>query len=466
MGVGVSNWTLANTVSRAGQLGVVSGTGIAVLVARRLMDGDPGGHMRRALAAFPVPAVAERMVKKYYFPNGREKNQPYILTPMPGLNFSEHLLELTVTANFVEVWLAKEGHDGKVGINFLEKIQTPTVSSIFGAMLAGVDFVLMGAGIPRFIPGVLDSLSEGRLAEMKIDVAELPGVAAEPVYSRLDPNVFFGGTAPKLKRPDFLAIVSSPTLGLTLARKSNGKVNGFIIEGPTAGGHNAPPRGQAPVNERGEPIYGPRDVVDLSKFRDIGLPFWLAGSYGTPEGLKQALAEGAEGIQVGTAFAFCNESGIEPKIKSEVIAKSLAGDLDVKTDAEASPTGFPFKVVQLGGTLSDDKVYEARPRVCDAGYLRQVYRKEDGTLGYRCPSEPIDHYDKKGGAQAATTGRKCICNALFGTLGLGQVDKQGNAEPAIVTAGDDVKFLKRYIPDGQSSYSAQEVIKMLLGDLA
>ena len=26
-----------------------------------------------------------------------------------------------MVANFVEVWLAKEGHDGPVGINYLEK---------------------------------------------------------------------------------------------------------------------------------------------------------------------------------------------------------------------------------------------------------------------------------------------------------------------------------------------------------
>ena len=55
MGAGVSNWRLANAVSRLGQLGVVSGTALDVIVSRRLQDGDEGGHMRRAIAAFPVP---------------------------------------------------------------------------------------------------------------------------------------------------------------------------------------------------------------------------------------------------------------------------------------------------------------------------------------------------------------------------------------------------------------------------
>ena len=46
---------------------------------------------------------------------------------------------------------------------------------------------------------------------------------------------------PSLTRPAFLAIVGSSTLALTLLRKANGAVDGFIVEGPTAGGHNAPP---------------------------------------------------------------------------------------------------------------------------------------------------------------------------------------------------------------------------------
>lgn len=53
MGVAVSDWRLARAVSLTGQLGVVSGTAVDVLMTRRLQSGDPGGHVRRALAAFP-----------------------------------------------------------------------------------------------------------------------------------------------------------------------------------------------------------------------------------------------------------------------------------------------------------------------------------------------------------------------------------------------------------------------------
>ena len=63
MGVGISNWHLARAVSRLGQLGVVSGVALEVLLVRRLQDGDVGGHIRRALEAFPFRDMARRAVE-------------------------------------------------------------------------------------------------------------------------------------------------------------------------------------------------------------------------------------------------------------------------------------------------------------------------------------------------------------------------------------------------------------------
>ena len=460
MGVGVSGWQLARAVSLCGQLGVVSGTGLAVVLVRRLQVGDPGGHMRRALEQFPVPGVAQRVLDAYFIPGGKAPGQPFVLTPVPQLRMPRSLLELTVAANFAEVFLAKESHHGVVGINYLEKIQLPTLASLYGAMLAGVDYVLMGAGIPRFIPGMLDALAEGRQAELKIDVQGAQ--AGEQFATIFDPAEFCGGTPPAVKRPAFLAIVSSATLAMTLARKSNGRVDGFVVEGATAGGHNAPPRGAMQLNERGAPIYGPRDNADLEKIRELGLPFWLAGGFAEPGKLQEALSSGAAGIQVGTAFAFCEESGVEPHLKSRVLEMSRNGQTDVFTDPAASPTGFPFKVLRVDGTLSDEQVYRERPRLCDLGYLRQAYRRADGSVGHRCSAEPVDQYLHKSGEIADTVGRTCICNALFGTIGMSQVRSDQTTEPAIVTAGDDIQIVARFLEDGKQSYCAADVIRYLL----
>ena len=61
MGVAISGWELAKAVARRGELGVVSGTILEVVMARRLQLGDPGGHIRRALEHFPFRAAARRI---------------------------------------------------------------------------------------------------------------------------------------------------------------------------------------------------------------------------------------------------------------------------------------------------------------------------------------------------------------------------------------------------------------------
>jgi len=461
MGAGVSNWRLARSVSELGQLGVVSGTALDVILARRLQQGDPDGDIRRALDRFPIPGMAQRTLDRYFVPGGKPASQPFKSVPVHSQQPGPALVELTVLANFVEVFLAKEGHQGLVGINYLEKIQIPTLPSLFGAMLAGVDYVLMGAGIPMAIPGILDQLARGEAVRMKIDVEDAaPG---EEFFCAFNPAAFCGTTPPELKRPRFLAIIASYVLALALARKASGRVDGFIVEGPSAGGHNAPPRGSTQLNERGEPIYGSRDVPDLEKIRVLGLPFWLAGSYATPARLAEALKLGAAGVQVGTAFAFCEESGIAADLKAQVLHSSRSGSINIFTDPVASPTGFPFKVVGLGSTLSEPAIYEARERVCDLGYLRRTYRKADGVLGYRCPGEPEDHYLSKGGKLAETVGRKCVCNGLLSTIGLGQFQSGDYHEPALLTAGDDVTGLARFLPAGRNTYSAADVIHHLLG---
>lgn len=460
MGVGVSDWRLARAVSQLGQLGVVSGALLAVVFARRLQAGDPGGHMRRALGHFPIPGMAERVLDQFLVPGGKPPQAPFLLSAMPTLRPSPALVELMVAANFAEVFLAKEGQRGLVGINLLEKVQLATLPSLFGAMLADVDYVLMGAGIPRAIPGVLDRFAVGAPAELRIDV-EGAG-SGEEFSCTFDPRTFGGDRLPKLQRPHFLAIVASATLATTLARKSSGRVDGFIIEGEAAGGHNAPPRGPLQLTAAGEPVYGPRDVPDLEKFRALDRPFWLAGAYAQPDKLTEALHLGATGIQVGTAFAFCEESGIEPDLKRQVCQLSREGGARVFTDPLASPTGFPFKVLQLAGTLAEADRYAARERFCDLGYLRQTYLKADGTLGYRCAAEPADDFTRKGGILAETQGRKCLCNGLMTTVGLGQTRSGNEPELPLLTAGNDIAQLARFLKPGVDSYRAAEVVHYLL----
>ena len=468
MGVGVSNWRLAQAVSKLGQLGVVSGTALDSVFVRRLAVGDQGGHMRRGLDAFPFQEMAKRIWQEYFVPGGKPAGAPYKALPMHQKRDSRKLIELCMVSNFVEVFLAREGHENPVGINFLEKVQIPHLASIYGAMLAGVGYVLIGAGIPLHIPGVLAAFAAYQPAEYRLAVTGMAQAqfANLDTQMRLDPEDYAEGLLPALNRPMFLAIVSSNTLAATMLRRANGRVDGFVVESSTAGGHNAPPRGKLQLNAAGEPLYGERDRVNIEELRTLGAPFWLAGGYGSAIKLREALDQGAAGVQVGTAFAFSRESGMRADLKARLTEQAIAGAGEVFTDPLASPTGFPFKVAQLEGTSSAQSTYEKRNRICDLGYLREPYAMGDGEIGYRCSAEPVGNYVAKGGKIEETAGRKCLCNTLLANIGHAQTRKDGSVEPALVTVGDDLNTIAQFLAPGRSSYSAADVVERLLNGSA
>jgi nitronate monooxygenase len=142
--------------------------------------------------------------------------------------------------------------------------------------------------------------------------------------------------------------------------------------------------------------------------------------------------------------------------------QAIAGAGEVFTDPLASPTGFPFKVALLEGTSSALNVYQERKRVCDLGYLREPYAAPDGNIGYRCAAEPVANYLSKGGKIEDTVGRKCLCNALMANIGLAQTRPGNQVEPALVTVGDDLNTIARFLAPGRETYSAAEVVQSLL----
>jgi NAD(P)H-dependent flavin oxidoreductase YrpB (nitropropane dioxygenase family) len=462
MGVGVSDWRLARAVAQAGAalgkpvLGVVSGTGLAIIMVNRLRKGD--ADARRALEAFPVPEIAQEAIARYWLRDAKSAKAP----PKPEVfvngrpDRQAELARLLVLANFSEVWLAKEGHDQPVGVNYLEKIQVPRLPELFGAILGDVDYVLMGAGIPNQVPGVLDRLHAYLDASYRIDVA-----GSDRHIITFDPkSVIPEDSRRPLRRPRFLAIVAHHALAQVLAAKASGEVNGFVVEGPTAGGHNAPARGKE-RNERGEPVYGERDQPDLARIAGLGKPFWMAGGFAGAEGLAEARHAGAAGIQVGSIFALCDESGLRADIKDEVKRRSFCGNLEVLANPVTSPSGFPFQVIQLEGSLSDPAVFDRRKRDCSAGYLVEAYKTASGRIGFRCAAEPVAAYVRKGGDPAATTGRVCLCNGLAAAARDGQRDELPG-EPFIATLGQDVSFIKRLLRAPGDSYSAEDVVKFIL----
>ncbi len=457
MGIAVSSWQLAKEVSIAGELGVISGTAIDSVVARRLQDGDLTGDIRRAMAAYPHQETITEIMDRFFIEGGREVGKPYLDVPKLSIKGNLFSNKLLAVSSFVEVWLAKEGHNGIIGMNILEKIQLAIPAQLYGAMLADVDYILIGAGIPAQVPHLLNEIAQGNKVAMKVDVAD----TKEKHYLHFDPRSLGLDNFP-IKRPLFLAIVTSHALVAYLNKDEETKPDGYVIEYHVAGGHNAPPRAKNHVNDEGEAVYNELDIPNLEKIHASGSPFWLAGGYATPEKVKEAISYGAQGVQVGSLFALANESGFTKENRSSILTSLADPTMRVMTDASASPTGFPFKVIQNNQTLSNDNLYKERTRICDLGYLRTMFQREKGGIGYRCPAEPLDNYEFKNGEVEQAQGSKCLCNALMADIGLGQVRPDGRTEISLLTFGSDLegpRALRELHPDGWNAVQALNFLK-------
>ena len=194
----------------------------------------------------------------------------------------------------------------------------------------------------------------------------------------------------------------------------------------------------------------------------LGYPFWLAGGFGSPDALEDAYSKGATGIQVGTLFAYCAESGMAEELKHRVVAAVRRGPVAVRSDPQASPTGYPFKVVEVVGTLSERAKYAARKRICDLGYLREACLDASGHVVFRCAAEPVDSFIKKGGQLEDTENRMCLCNGLLATAGFPQYQSSGTVESPIVTSGDPVEQIRVLLTPERETYTAQDVIDYLM----
>jgi nitronate monooxygenase len=191
--------------------------------------------------------------------------------------------------------------------------------------------------------------------------------------------------------------------------------------------------------------------------REFGIPFWIGGGLASPAGLKWALENGAAGIQVGSIFALSRDSGLRDDLRCELLRRIYRGEARTRTDLNLSPTGFPFKVVDLEGTIADRAVLAGRKRLCDQGLLLRPYVDDTGKIGFRCPAEPIDNYVRKGGKETDTVGAECLCNGLLSTT-----TKASAEAPSVITLGDDVSFVHELLKEETGTYGVEDVMQYLL----
>lgn len=145
---------------------------------------------------------------------------------------------------------------------------------------------------------------------------------------------------------------------------------------------------------------------------------------------------------------------MRPDLKTQIIAQNARGELEIVTDNQISPTGYPFKFVRLPGTLSDPALYNARKRRCNLGALLQSHfeTQPDGTVKetYICSAMPPAQYARRGGDPQDTEGRVCLCNALLATAGYAP-----ETEPPLVTLGVSGKQVTQLL-------TARQVVEEIL----
>ncbi len=187
MGIGVSSWRLARHVARRGEIGIVSGTGIDSVVVRELQEGDPHDR-RQMLADYPDEEIADHLVEQFYRPDGLPADEPYDLLNMHPFEPSVRSQRILAAATYTEVRLAAVGHEGMIGMNLLAKLKRYTLPCIYGALLADIDIVSIGAGIPLEEARQIPKLAAGEPAALRLDVDTSQVPDADDSYAyRFDP---------------------------------------------------------------------------------------------------------------------------------------------------------------------------------------------------------------------------------------------------------------------------------------
>lgn len=455
MGINVSTSKLANMIARLGGIGVVSGTGIAEVITRTLQKGGPEvSKIFKAASAFPDQEIANEILIEFL--NKREPGGHYCVLPKWGCEKQEWLEKITLFSAFVVVWLAKQGSPkGMIGINLMHKITAPLPSLMYGAMLAGVDVIFVGAGIPTDIPKTIDRLSRSECVEWKHN--NIPFI--------FKPNSH--GFKDEVKKPLFGAIVSSNTLAKKMTpdmtpkmTPESGGCDLLVLENHTAGGHNAPPRGKIPEGKI--PDWGEKDLINLDDLKNLNIPIYLAGGYGNPEGLESAQRSGFTGIQAGSIFALSEESGFTLEIKEAIIRAIREDRAKIESSFVASPTGYPFKVLQMEGTMSDPVSFLKRKRSCGVGLLREVkevkidLENKAQQARWSCSADPRL---ENAGSQAV-----CLCEALLAVIGLAQVNG-GEEELPIITLGEELKDIKKLLEKNKwQPYPAEAAYNYIMGN--
>jgi nitronate monooxygenase len=329
MGVGVSLHPLAGAVAREGGLGVVSSAAIDRVVSKRL-----------ARRVGTYEAVREEIA-------------------------------------------ASRAQGGLAGINIMVALQRDFADSVRGAIDAGADAIISGAGLPTSLPAI----------QAPRDTALIP-------------------------------IVSSARALEIICRKWEKlgyRPDAVVLEGPLAGGH---------LGFKFEELEAPSNALEalLPQVKDMArrhgdFPVIAAGGIFTHEDIVSILRQGADGVQMGTRFLATEESSADAAYKQAVL-DATRDDILVTRDP-GSPCGLPFRVLKQSPMFRAALERKRKP-ACTKGYV--LLKDEDGRYT-RCLA-------KEDGGHSF-----CICNGLLSSAGYNPQD-----EEPLYTVGSNAYRVESIVP--------------------
>jgi nitronate monooxygenase len=288
----------------------------------------------------------------------------------------------TYDAVYEEVSRAKAA-GGFVGINIMVALQRDYEASVRGAIDAGADAIISGAGLPLSLPAI-----------------QKPGdTALVPIVS------------------------SGRALDLICRRweRQGQRPDAVVLEGPLAGGHLGFKMDQVDLPENTLEALLPE--VKESARRHGDFPVIVAGGIYTNEDIRRFLALGADGVQMGTRFLATEESSATAAYKQAVL-EATPEDILVADDP-GSPCGLPFRVLKKS-PMYLSALAKRRPPKCDKGYV--LLKDEKGNYT-RCPAKESNEH------------HFCICNGLLSSAGYNP-----DREEPIYTVGATAWRVDRILP--------------------
>ena len=244
--------------------------------------------------------------------------------------FSVDYLEASIAGLKEEIRKAREKTSGVIGVNVMVAM-TNFADMVKTAIAEKVDILIAGAGLPLDMPSFLKKDSSTKLVPIVSSAR-----AAKIICDKWKTNY------------DYLP-------------------DAVIVEGPKAGGHLGFKEEQIEYSNYSLEKLVPEIVSELKSFEDKygqQIPLIAAGGIYTGQDIRNIMALGASGVQMGTRFVTTDECDASTDFKKSYID---ASEKDI--EIIKSPVGMPGRAI-LSNFIDKVKAGKKQPKACPFKCIR------------------------------------------------------------------------------------------------